>query len=102
MKQAMSCGCASNAALASARASCLGGFDLGPVGLQGEVHSGRGDPWPVELRVAVGLDGIGVGQREGVTAAAVEGVLQVKDAGAQFAAGARPPRCGGTSSRTHT
>ena len=62
----------------------LGSFDLGQVGLKREAHCWRGDPRPVELRVTVGLDRVCVGQREGVTAPAVEGVPQVQDLAAEL------------------
>src|SRR5918993_3212490 len=47
------------------------------------------DPRPGEGREAVGLVGFGVGQREGVSAPAVEGVAEMEDSGSQLA---RPTR----------
>ena len=41
------------------------------------------DPRPIELRESVGFVRFGVGQRQGVAAAAVKGVRQVHDLGAQ-------------------
>ena len=78
MKQAMSCGCASNAARAWRSDSASSGVHIGA---GPEVR--RVDARPVELREPRDLVGVGVGQRQRVAAAAVEGAAQVQHLGAE-------------------
>ena len=67
----------------------LGGHHLVEVLRQREDHGRDIDPGPVEHGEALGLVGLGVGQRQGVAAAAVERPRQVQDPGAQSAVPAR-------------
>ena len=65
---------------AEARAEeLLGRFGLNQVAVQRKLHCGSRDPRPVEFRVAVGLDRVGVRERKGVTGTAVKRLPEVND-----------------------
>ena len=102
MKQAMSCGCAANAASACASARRSAATTSRPRRPAGSGSAGTSMRGQSNFGKQVGLDRVGVGQRERVAAAAVEGLAQVQHLRAELRRRGRAPRCGGASSRTRS